>query len=175
MNQEIQTLAKRTPLDFQSDFKVFRLQYLLEDLFYHYRHLASEKGIDCFLVLPDNLKKAYKADPVKIEYILSSLLAYCVEFTQKGRVDIAAMQHKSFGTVSEIKFIIEDTGSGIKLESKAAQKQQEAKSSLQVLNSKELNKVFKMLEYIGGRIGVESSGYQNGVKFSVIIPFELAS
>lgn len=175
MEQQKQQLPIRNPLNFKSCFVNFKLQYMLEDLFYHYRFLASEKLLECFLVVPENLKRSFKADPVKIEYIISSLLAHSIECTEKGRIDIMVSQRQQFGNVVELCFVVQDTGTGVKFDNPTVAKHYESKMSLESLESENLNKVFKMAEYIGGKIQVKSSGYHKGVQFNFIVPLEIVN
>ena len=170
-----QGLYIKNLLDFKSDFVNFKLQFMLEDMFYHYRLLASEKFLECFLVMPDSLKKTYKADPIKIEYIISTLLAYCVEQSDKGRIDILVNQRQQYGNMVELCFIIQNTGNGKKLETTEIKNQYEANLSLDSLASNDLDKVFQMAKYIGGTINLKSSGYQQGVQFNFILPMEMVS
>jgi len=171
--KQVKGLYKRNLLDFKSDFVNFKLQYMMEDLFYNYRALASEKFLECFLVMPESLKRSYKADPIKIEYILSSLLAYCVESSQKGRIDLMVNQKKQYGNIAELCFVVQNTGTGTRLEDSKVKSHYESLLSLESLNSESLNKVFTMAKYIGGEIDLKPSGYYKGVQFKFVIPMEI--
>lgn len=168
--------------EFMPEFVDFNLTNMLVDIFEHYQIKAFGKGIDLNLIIEEKLWDSYKSDPLRVGQLLNGILSNAIEFTDNGSIDFIVEQAKHFGTMSEIKFIVRDTGNGVKMDKMSKIFQQvKLKYSNTIANrEKEMaksnfNVVSKIAQYMGGELKIESSGYQGGVQFALILPFEISS
>ncbi|MEA1896980.1 MAG: response regulator [Bacteroidota bacterium] len=74
---------------------------------------AKEKNLELLLKIDDNVPEEIIGDPFKIRQIISSLGDNAVTFTQKGQVSIKVEQIENISGKLKLKFVLEDTGTGI--------------------------------------------------------------
>jgi|TARA_Y100001960_G_C14739519_1_gene862178 signal transduction histidine kinase len=180
--QQANDFTKIESGEFAPKFVRFNLQGILFETYEYFKLRALKKGIDLNLVIPENFWRFYKSDPFRVTQILNSLLENSINFSQEGEIDFIIEQTNRFGTMVELKFVIKDTGNGVKLDKFNKLFQQvKMKYSTNIANeTKELDKasfntITKMARYMGGDVKIESSGYQNGVQFTLTLPLEVAS
>lgn len=76
---------------------------------------AAEKGVDYDAVLTSFTEEYYIGDAMKLQQIMLNLLSNAIKFTPKGgKVQFIIGQEKITGDQAHMKFIVNDTGVGIK-------------------------------------------------------------
>jgi len=94
----------------------FDLVSMLEDMKRSYSHRAQEKGISFTVEKTEDLPRSLIGDPVRLNQILSNLLANAMKFTSEGGVTLkASVKEHQKGRVL-LEFSIADTGIGIATE-----------------------------------------------------------
>lgn len=168
--------------EFAPSFVKFNLQGILFETYEFFKLRAQKKGVDLNLVIPENFWRFYKSDPFRVTQIINGLLENAINFSEHGHIDFIIEQSNRFGTMVELKFIVKDSGSGVKLDkfSKIFQ-QVKMKYSTNIVNETHemdksgFNTITKMARYMGGDVKIESSGYQNGVQFTLTLPLEVGN
>jgi len=136
---------------------VFLLRQVVDAVTSSLRIKAHDKGISLEVELPEELSVSYLGDSLRISQILFNLVGNAVKFTLKGEVRLAIS-----AVDGGLRFEICDTGTGISSEtiSKLFQNfvQADASTSRQ-FGGTGLGLVIckKLVEGMGGRIGVEST------------------
>jgi PAS domain S-box-containing protein len=74
---------------------------------------AEENGIVLLSSVDSQIKTFLIGDPVRLNQILTNLIANAIKFTKKGYVKVSVFQLASTNEYSNIQFVIEDTGIGI--------------------------------------------------------------
>jgi two-component system sensor histidine kinase/response regulator len=74
---------------------------------------TAAKGIDYECIVSNEIDEAYIGDAMKLQQVLINVLGNAVKFTQKGKVTFEVQQLSRRGTLSNIRFVISDTGCGI--------------------------------------------------------------
>ncbi len=77
---------------------------------------AKEKKLELHLEIDDNVPEEIIGDPFKIRQIINSLGDNAVTFTKKGQVNIKVKQTENVSGKLKLKFVVEDTGTGIAAE-----------------------------------------------------------
>lgn len=80
----------------------------IEALIELHRPIARRKGIEIELRLDENIPDSIVSDALRLRQALHNLLANAIKFTEHGVVTLLVRRYKN-----EIKFVIDDTGSGI--------------------------------------------------------------
>gem|GEM_PF-4291521 len=75
-----------------------------------FRPLASQKGIEFYLELPESLPPAARLDGHRLRQILTNLLSNAVKFTEEGSARLSAELDKAS---NQLVFTVLDTGIGI--------------------------------------------------------------
>lgn len=168
--------------EFVQDFVDFNLNSLLKTTYDYYKLKALKNDVTLNFIMEEKLWPSYKSDPNRISQILNDMLDNAIGFTDNGEIDLIVEQSQHFGTMSEIKFIIRDTGNGLKMDKMSKLFQQvKLKYSSTIANSEKqmeksnFNIVSKIAQYMGGELKIESSGYQGGVQFSLTLPMEISN
>lgn len=155
----------------------FKLDELFNELKLLYQHQADFKGLDFQYKIAPNVPLHLVGDYNKLKQILVNLISNAIKFTKKGSVSLLAelvlIEKKSV----KIKFIVQDTGIGIKKEN--FNKIFEAFTQLDSSWSKQysgtglgLAIVKKFTDLLSGNITFNSK-YNKGTTFYVQIPFHL--
>lgn len=167
---------------FMQEFIDFNLTSLLNNTYDYYKLKALRNDIRLNFVMEERLWPSYRSDPNRIGQILNEMLNNAIGFTDNGEIDFIVEQAQHFGTMSEIKFIIRDTGNGLKMDKMSKLFQQvKLKYSNIIANSEKqmeksnFNIISKIAQYMGGELKIESSGYQGGVQFVLTIPLEISN
>lgn len=140
----------------------FDLTSTLQDVMKTFRYGAQVKGIDLQLNIQNKLPFYVKGDPYRLRQILNNLIGNAIKFTTKGTVNVTAFCEDENGQTSRIKFQVKDSGIGISAQQMpllftefnqgdASTKRQFGGTGLGLSISK------KLVERMGGQIGVESS------------------
>jgi PAS domain S-box-containing protein len=91
----------------------FDLVSMLEDMKRSYSHRALEKGISFTVEKADDLPRSLIGDPVRLNQILSNLLANAMKFTSEGGVRLKASVKEQQQGRALLEFSVADTGIGI--------------------------------------------------------------
>ena len=92
----------------------YYLQLLIQDTVDLVRLPAVQKGLSLNVSLDDSLPHQLQGDPKRIRQILMNLLNNSIKFTQKGSISLEITGAVISPDIVEIKFIVTDTGIGIK-------------------------------------------------------------
>jgi signal transduction histidine kinase len=134
---------------------------------------AFKHGLTLGLQISDELEGAQiQADEVKLKQVVVNLLSNAVKFTPDGgRVDLIAKKNEGVIVIK-----VSDTGIGIKPEDR--ERIFEAFEQVESTHRRRfegtglgLALTRRLVELLGGTIGVESQGDQKGSTFTVTIPF----
>jgi len=103
------------------DYVPIKINDLLNELNGIFETQASEKGLHLNIQTNDNVCDTIYSDEVRIRQILINLIANAIKFTEKGFVSISVEKEVSINNndqscYSNLLFIIEDSGIGIKKE-----------------------------------------------------------
>ncbi len=140
---------------------------------------AHRKGLAFAVTIDEAVHRYLKGDPGRLGQILTNLIGNAVKFTERGGVELSIRAAEVQPASTQLTFQVRDTGIGI---SRADQTKLFAEFS-QVDTS--ITRRFggtglglaichRLLEMMGGRIGVESRPGQ-GSTFTFTLPFALAS
>ena len=78
------------------------------------RERAAAKGLDFQVELSRRLPAAISTDPVRLEQVLTNLLANAVKFTESGSVSLeVAYSDEEDGRLPSLSFVVRDTGIGM--------------------------------------------------------------
>lgn len=75
---------------------------------------ATVKDLDYECIVSSEIDESYIGDAMKLEQVLINVLGNAVKYTQKGRVALEVQRISNNGTTSRLRFIVSDTGCGIK-------------------------------------------------------------
>jgi len=89
---------------------------MLDDMKRSYSHRAQEKGISFTIEKEENLPRSLIGDPVRLNQILSNLLANAMKFTSEGGVTLKASVKEQQQGRAVFEFSVADTGIGIAME-----------------------------------------------------------
>jgi CheY-like chemotaxis protein len=74
---------------------------------------AKAKGIDLVSTIGSDVPKLAVGDPARIRQVLFNLVGNAIKFTESGSVVVAVDVATTNGELSELKFVVRDTGVGI--------------------------------------------------------------
>jgi len=141
---------------------VINLRAMCDTLYYMFRPLAEQKGIELKCECLDNVPLYVMGDEGLIEQVLINLLGNALKFTHHGSVSLNIECNNKSGGDAELYFQVIDTGIGIEKEKRAAvfdkftqadgsHKRRYGGTGLGLSISKQL------IELMGGKIGLFSS------------------
>lgn len=139
---------------------------------------ASSKGLHLQYDIGDQVPKAAKGDPTRLNQILFNLVGNAVKFTQSGSVSVQVESESTSLGEQRLRFSVTDTGIGISEEARERlfEKFSQADSS----TTREfggtglgLSISRQLVELMGGEIGVDSVEGE-GSTFRFWVPFEPA-
>jgi signal transduction histidine kinase/CheY-like chemotaxis protein len=128
--------------------------------------------IDFKLELDENLPSRLYGDELRLKQILNNLLSNAIKYTEKGIVRLS-VDHSPRGEEIMLRFVVEDTGQGMKSEDKERLFSEYQRFNAEANRTKEgtglgLNITRKLVEMMNGSIGVESE-YGKGSTFTVTV------
>ena len=93
----------------------FDLRFVVEDCVRSQQVRARQKGLQMITLIADEVPHQIIGDPVRLRQVLANLISNAIKFTEKGRVEVSLEARGVDGTpnVTELKFIVKDTGIGI--------------------------------------------------------------
>jgi signal transduction histidine kinase/diacylglycerol kinase family enzyme/DNA-binding response OmpR family regulator len=132
----------------------------------------GSKHIDFKLDLDENLPSRLYGDELRLKQILNNLLSNAIKYTEKGFVKLS-VNHFILGEDIMLRFVVEDTGQGMRGEDKKRLFSQYLRFNAAANRSTEgtglgLNITKKLVEMMDGVIGVQSE-FGKGSVFTVTI------
>jgi len=132
----------------------------------------GSKQIEFMIDIDENLPSKLYGDELRIKQILNNLLSNAIKYTGKGSVKLSVGYSRDNGDVT-LRFSVEDTGQGMKQEDKERLFSEYMRFNAQANRATEgtglgLNITKKLVEMMGGTIGVESE-YGKGSVFTVTV------
>lgn len=91
----------------------FDLQDTLDEVVSLQATSAHEKGLEITLNIDPNIPQGIVGDPLRIQQVLTNLVANAIKFTERGNIDIVAELRSSQDKNIEVQFMVRDTGIGI--------------------------------------------------------------
>jgi signal transduction histidine kinase/tetratricopeptide (TPR) repeat protein len=170
---DILDLAKVEAGKMDLELSPVRFDHLLNNCTLMIERKAFKHGLTLGLQISDELEGAQiQADEVKLKQVVVNLLSNAVKFTPDGgRVDLIAKKNEGVIVIK-----VSDTGIGIKPEDR--ERIFEAFEQVESTHRRRfegtglgLALTRRLVELLGGTIGVESQGDQKGSTFTVTIPF----
>jgi signal transduction histidine kinase/ActR/RegA family two-component response regulator len=92
---------------------VFSFAVVMENLRLLYEDNARQKGLEFRIEVAEEVPSFVIGDALRIQQVLSNLLANAIKFTDRGQVLLRVKNEKAAGASVELGFSIEDTGIGI--------------------------------------------------------------
>ena len=132
----------------------------------------GSKMIDFKLDLDENLPSRFYGDELRLKQILNNLLSNAIKYTEKGFVKLS-VDHFMLVNVPMLRFVVGDSGQGIKPEDKAMLFTQYMRFNADANRTTEgtglgLHITKKLVEMMDGNIAVESE-YGKGSIFTVTV------
>ena len=130
----------------------------------------GSKPIDFTLDIDESLPSKMYGDELRLKQILNNLLSNAIKYTKKGQVKLS-VSHVAVGDDVILRFVIRDTGQGMRREDKERLFSQYRRFNADANRATEgtglgLNITKKLIEMMDGTIGVESE-YEKGSMFFV--------
>ena len=132
----------------------------------------GSKPIEFVLDINENLPLKLFGDELRLKQILNNLLSNAIKYTDKGQVKLS-VDHFPQGEDVMLRFVVEDTGQGMKSEDREKLFSQYLRFNIEANRTTEgtglgLNITKKLIEMMDGAIGVESE-YGVGSTFTVTV------
>lgn len=140
----------------------FRLQELMSNVLRLLAPQAGEREVDLRLEIDPWLPDGLHGDPVRLRQVLLNLVGNAVRFTRRGSVTVQVEAEPSETKGSTMRFVVRDTGVGIRPEDQARLFQpftQSDSAASRHLGGTGLGLVISrnIVELMGGEIGFEST------------------
>ena len=128
--------------------------------------------IEFTLDIDENLPTKLYGDELRLKQILNNLLSNAIKYTEKGQVKLS-VNHTLSGRYVILRFIVEDTGQGMKAEDQKRVFLEYSRFNAEANRATEgtglgLNITKRLVEMMGGTIKVESE-YGKGSIFTVTV------
>ena len=111
---DILDFSKIQSTKFELVYSEFNLNLLIEKILNQFYHEAKRKKISLNFSAPSNFNKNIIFDELRLSQILNNLISNALKFTENGSVSIKYIIEEESNNTAYIKFLIEDTGIGIK-------------------------------------------------------------
>lgn len=98
------------------DNKTFSLHHLIQNLVRLCNERAVSKGLKLVLNYDNSIPPHLIGDPGRLSQILINLVGNAIKFTETGQIDITVQETAKSESGSNIRFIVKDTGIGIRQE-----------------------------------------------------------
>ena len=138
---------------------------------------ASEKNLEILYHLPVDIPHKLKGDPLRLRQVITNLVSNAIKFTEKGEIAVVVSEDKRVGDKIKLKFLVSDTGIGIKEENKDKLFEvftQSDNSTTRQFGGTGLGLAIskRLVEMMGGEIWVESKfGEGSTFYFTAWFPF----
>jgi len=154
----------------------FDLRTLMEDTVEMLSIRASEKSLELICLVDPEVPSRLMGDPGRLRQILVNLVGNAIKFTHQGEISIRASLKAEEGLTATIRFVVKDTGIGIRKErigalfspfvqADGSTTRKYGGTGLGLAISKQLT------ELMGGAIGVESEEGSGSI-FTFTLTFE---
>ena len=150
------------------DYQRIKLKKIVRDIIFSFEHQFKDKGLFIHYNIDSQLAELIYSDEVRLKQVLYNLIGNAYKFTDNGGVSITISKKDEF-----IEFAVKDTGIGLTSE----QQEKLFKAYTQADNTTQtkfggtglgLNISLKLVELLGGEIGVESAkGEGSTFKFTI--------
>lgn len=152
----------------------YKLSDILRELYYMISIRAQEKGLDLNFEVSKDMPGKLLGDEVRINQIITNLLANAVKYTNQGSVKLRAWHEKGSDDGMLLKVSIADTGIGIRREDmgrlfESCRRLDEEKNRRIEGTGLGMNITMYLLRMMGGELEV-SSEYGRGSVFTASIP-----
>ena len=163
--------------------EIVPIEYNMSDLLKRVSKLVqyrvAEKDLEFVLKVSDNVPARLFGDEIRVSQILINLISNAVKYTEKGTVSLQVEAVKTREELDAIRFVVEDTGIGIRKEDMDALFTEFARIDLQHNRAIEgtglgMSIVSGLVNQMNGTISVESE-YGNGSRFEVILPQKIVT
>lgn len=151
----------------------YSFKNLLKEEYAIFTLKAREKNLKLMFDIDENIPQGLVGDDVRIKQIITNLLGNSIKYTDYGLVTFKARLEKNTGKSVSVRYIIQDTGKGIKEED--ISKLYEAFERIDEKANKNVqgtglgvNIVVQLLNMMGSKLEVESE-YGIGSKFSFLL------
>ena len=98
------------------EMTAFELHGLVEDVAESFAMQAQTKGLELICHIAPDVPSLVRGDPVRIQQVLTNLVANAIKFTSQGEVVIRAGVDRSDADKAVVRFRVSDTGLGISAE-----------------------------------------------------------
>ncbi len=152
----------------------FDLRQIMKDLHKILQFHAKQKGLSFKINIASKVPALLKGDPTRLSQVLLNLATNAVKFTESGKVEIKVTLKNETPILATLHFRVSDTGIGI-----AQEKIHRLFQSFSQLNSSFSRKYGgtglglaickKLVNMMGGDIGVESSKHGSIFWFDVVL------
>jgi PAS domain S-box-containing protein len=158
------------------DYHVIDLKEELERFTKPFRIQASQKDIEFEVVIDEKINKTLEADITRVLQVVTNLLGNAIKFTEFGKVAFSVLCFKEDSDTQWIRFIVKDTGIGIREKDKDKIFMSFSQADGSVTRrfggtGLGLNITKKIVELMNGSIGFTSK-YGEGSEFICSLPFK---
>lgn len=91
----------------------FNIYELLHSVEVRFKHEFEKKALQLVFDVDSGLNREFRGDSMRIDQVLSNLIANALKFTEKGEVRISAKAERIMGRRVAVNFKVTDTGIGI--------------------------------------------------------------
>ncbi len=157
----------------------FTLSDLIGDVMEIVKSLAQRRQNTIELHIDEAIPGRLIGDSSKLRQVLLNLMSNAVKFTHRGKISLAAKILERRTNVANIEISVADTGIGIAAEDQSRLFQEFSQVDMSYTrpvggSGLGLSISKKIIELMGGRIGVESAPGK-GSRFWIRLPFEIAN
>ena len=93
--------------------KAFNLFDQVDELETMFKPMANEKDISFTVSIDKSINRILYSDPVRVQQILTNLIANAIKFTEHGKVIVTCKRIADNDIETRVQFAVEDTGIGI--------------------------------------------------------------
>ena len=93
--------------------KAFNLFDQVDELETMFKPMANEKDISFTVSIDKSINRILYSDPVRVQQILTNLIANAIKFTEHGKVIVTCKKIADNDIETRVQFAVEDTGIGI--------------------------------------------------------------
>ncbi|MDD2895272.1 MAG: ATP-binding protein [Aliarcobacter sp.] len=111
---DILDISKIESGNFKISFEKVDIHKICENSFELFSNRAIDKKIDFNFNIDKNIPKCLFSDTIRIKQVLSNILSNAIKFTpENGKIDFDVQQLSKTDDITQIRFIIKDSGIGI--------------------------------------------------------------